>query len=409
LKQVALTGMGIVSPFGVGSELFQDALVTGRGAACPITRFKLKDWCNVKLAATVPQFSLEDLTKDTKESKRASPQLQLAWAAMYLAMKDSNLDLSNKLNERTGLFAGYGRFGTERMEDLLGKLLFGKFKELLPVRIESLHPHGTTAHLGYLYNIVGPTMTFCASCQSGIQALDAALTNLKLGKIEIAIVLAADLISNFQFHAEAAAGILSPETNPKMVPRPYDREADGQLLSEGAVALVFEHPESAIERGARIRARLVELKTIIDTCPFPPESLKWDMSPALSQLFKNLDLTDLNLLCADGRGIPYWDQVESRAIEKALGASSDKIPVTSIHGNLGHAGGTSSLFQIAATTLSMEQSIISPINNLDHTAEGCNLDFVTMKPRHSRINKALVVSHSWAGDHNALLMQGALS
>jgi len=403
---ILLTGIGLVSPFGLGVEPFARALENGESAIKLNTRFPIKDWCQARLAATVPDFSLEELTGNSKESGRAAPLLRLAWAAMHSALEDAGLVLDDALRERTGIFIGSSRFLTDSLEFFLDKLFSGQLKDVLPIRIEGFHPHGPAVHLSYLYKIVGPTLTFAASCQSGIQALEAAMLYLARDHIDVAVVLSSDTLSPFEFHAEAAAGILSSVIDPGFAPRPYDRKADGTVLSEGAVALVLERSGDARARGAKIRAQIAEFETLVGPAPFPPLPGKHlNMDQATKRLFCRIDLTELDLIHADGRGIPAMDSAESRGIFKALGKAADMVPVTSIQGSTGHTGGTSALFRVVSTALILSSSTIPPIRNLEHPAEGCDLDYVMGKARRAKVEQAVVLSHGWGGYHSALLMR----
>ena len=403
---IVLTGMGVVSPFGLGVEVFKKAVEERESAAKEINSFEIKDWCRARLAAMVPKFSLEELIKNPKEASRASPQLRLAWAALHLALEDAGLAFDGTSQERVGIFVGTSRFLADRLEYMLERILTGKVVEILPIRIDWIHPHGTTAQLSYIYKIVGPTLTFAASCQSGIQALESAMLYLKANIVDIALVLSSDTLSPFQFHTEAAAGILSSETNPNLVPRPYDRAADGMVLAEGAAALILEREGDARARQADIQARIAELKTTVEPIPFPPLSNKhWDMTRSITRLFECLDSTELDLIHANGRGIPEFDLAESQGIQKALNKNADRIPVTSIQGSMGHAGGTSALFQIVSTVLSIASSAIPPIRNLEHAAGSCDLNYVTDKPMRTKVGQGAVLSHGWGGHHSSVLIR----
>jgi 3-oxoacyl-[acyl-carrier-protein] synthase II len=410
-SDIVLTGIGLVSPFGLGVEPFEKGLENGDSAIKEVTRFELQEWCSASLSATVPDFPLhgqnfllEELTGNTKESMRASPQIRLAWISAHIALDDAGIVLDDTLCQRAGIFVGLSRFGMDPLEFILERSSSGRLAEIMPLRPEWIHPHGVAAHLSYLYQIVGPCLTFSASCQSGIQALETAMLYLATDHIDVALVLSTDTISRFQFHVEAAAGILSPERDPNMAPRPYDQNADGIVLSEGGIALILERINDAYSRSARIRAKIVALETSVEPARFPPladEQQEMD----LTQLLNHVNPKELDLIHADGRGIPGLDRAESKGIRKVFGKFADDIPVTSIQGSMGHAGGTSALFQVVSTALIFESSLIPPIRNLENPAEGCDLDYVTGKSRRARVNQAVVLSHGWGGHHSALVLK----
>ena len=146
-SDIVLTGRGVISPFGLGWEPFEKALQSRQSAVKPLTRFQRENWCRAQLAATVPEFSLEKLTSNPKESSRAVPLLRLAWAAMHFALEDARIVMEYPLTERVGIFVGLGRFVFDRVEYIFDKILTGKVHEVLPIRVEGIHPHGTAVHL----------------------------------------------------------------------------------------------------------------------------------------------------------------------------------------------------------------------------------------------------------------------
>jgi 3-oxoacyl-[acyl-carrier-protein] synthase II len=403
---IAISGVGIVSPFGPGVEPFLRSLEKSESAVRPLAldRFPVMDWCPVRLAAIVPDFSLEELTKNPKESARAWPLFRLAWAATHLALKDAGLVPDGTPQERIGIFVGISRFIVDYLEYLMERILFGRIPEILPIRIEKVHPHGIAGQLTYLYKIVGPTLTFSSACQSGVQALEAALTYLDLNLIDHAIVISSDTISSFWFHAEAASGSLSSENDPQLAPRPYDQNAEGAVMGEGAVTLILERERDARARGANIQARIVSLDSSANTSRFatyPQETP--DM--ALDPLFQRLDLSEIDLVYGDGRGIRRWDLAESKGIHRALGKHLDRVPVTSILGSTGHAGGTSFSFQIVAAIQSFISGVIPAIQNLEHPVLAEELDYVKGRARRSEVEEVVVLTHEQSGHHYALALR----
>jgi 3-oxoacyl-(acyl-carrier-protein) synthase len=207
-------------------------------------------------------------------------------------------------------------------------------------------------------------------------------------------------------HVEAAANFLSPQQDPDRAPRPYDLNADGAVLSEGGATLIVEKGSFARSRGAKVRGRIISLATVnLPTRFYPVGDFSKNMEMALARLFSSTDTQALDLICGDGRGIPGMDRAEAIGIRRTLGKLSDKVPITSIQGSLGHAGGTSAMFQIIATAWALDSSLIPPIRNFEKPAPGCDLDFVFGKARKSRVSQALVLSHGWGGHHSALVLQ----
>ena len=399
-----ISGIGIVSPWGSGLEPFTRALAENANAVRPLTRFPVKDWCTARLAATVPDFSLEELTQNPKESSRAWPLFRLAWAATHLALQDAGLRSDGTWQERTGIFVGMSRFIVDYLEFLLERMLFGRIPEILPLRIEKVHPHGISGQLSYLYKIVGPTLTFAAGSLSATQALEAALTYLDLSLIDRAVIISSDTISPFWFHAEAAAGTLTSENDPGQAPRPYDRKADGTVLGEGAVALILEREADARARGANIRARIVSLDSITEPFSANP-SLTKGQPMLLAPLFQSFKLSEIDLVYADGRGIRHWDLAESRGIHQALGNSVDRVPITCVQGSTGYTGGTSFFFQIVSAAQSLASGEIPAIRNLENPVSEEKLDYVKGKARFSKIEEVVVLAHGDNRNHHALVLR----
>ncbi len=410
---IVITGMGLVSPFGLGEEPFAEGLKKNQSAIRRVTRFPLKDWCRPQLAAEVKDFpfygrneALEDLTGNLKESERAFPRLRLVWASLALALKDAGLALDARMRERTGIFVGLSRLSIDSLEFFLERSSAGRLAEIMPFRLERVHPHGVAGHLSHLYQIVGPCLSFPASCQSALQALETAMLCLENGLIDLALVLSTDTISRFLFHAEAAAGLLSAQPDPDRAPRPYDDNADGAVLSEGGAALVLEKAGGALGRGARIRARISALETVFEPAPFPPlKAGDYQMGAALSRLFERFDASRLDLIYGGGRGIQDLDRSEAESLQRILGNRADRVLVTSVQGGLGHAGGTGALFQTMAAVWSLESGWIPAIRNLENPTGGCQLNYVTGNARQAAVNRVLVLTYGWGGSHSALVLQ----
>lgn len=405
-NDLVITGLGVISPLGLGLEPLVEALAQGASAVRPLTRFPVKPWTQARLAATVPDFSLAEVTGNPKESARASPLFKLAWAAAHLALQNANLPLGGGLGERTGIFVGLSWFIAEYLERLLQKGHEGRFQEILPIRIENIHPYGSAGQLSYLYKILGPTLTFSAAGQSAIQALEAALLCFERRRIDIALVLSSDVLSPYRFHCEAAAGIVSASSDPEHAPRPYDRGADGAVPSEGAVALVLERGREARARGAKILGQVRELRTLSRPSPFPPAPEGIGYPPeTLTGLLNRLDGDRIGVIYGDGKGIPALDEAEASGLRQALGSRAPRVPLTSIQGCLGDAAGTSALFQVAAMVQSLTSSLIFPIRNLERPFCGEELDYVVGQPRRAELEVAMGLSHGWGGGHSLILLQ----
>jgi len=405
-NDVVITGLGVISPLGLGREPLVEALAQGVSAVRPLTRFPVEPWTQARLAATVPDFSLEEVTGNPKESARASPLFKFAWAAAHLALQNANLALEGELRERTGIFVGLSWFIAEYLERLLKKKHEGRLHEILPIRIENIHPYGSAGQLSYLYKIVGPTLTFSAAGQSAIQALEAALLYFERGRIDTALVLSPDVLSPYRFHCEAAAGLVSSSSDPENAPRPYDQGADGAVPSEGAVALVLERGQAARARGAKIWAQVRELRTLSRPSRFPPAPEGIGYPPeTLTGLLNQLDWDRISVIYGDGKGIPSLDEAEARGIRQALGSHAPRVPLTSVQGCLGDAAGTSALFQVAAMVQSLSSSLIFPIRNLERPFCGQELDYVVGQSRRAEIELAVGLSYGWGGSHSLILLQ----
>ncbi len=396
----------MVSPFGLGLKPFQKGTAEGRSAVS-LVPFHTREWCKSLLAATVQDFSLEDLTGNSKEFRRASPQLRFAWAAVHLALLDSSLTLEGELLERTGLFVGLSRFFVDRLEYLFGKLLTNRVHEILPLQVDFSHPNGTAAHLTYLYNIYGPALTYCASCQSGIKALESAMHMLDTNVIDVAIVLSVDVLTPFQFHSEASAGILSSETDMNSHPRPFDKDADGSVPGEGAVALILERAGDSKARKSKNWGHIKSLTTLNEPVPFPPLDDKYSDSVAQSsrKLLKNYNLNELDFLHVDGRGIKLLDNALYRGIQLAFTNKASTLPITSIQGSIGHTGGSNGLFQLVSTVLALHSSSIPPIRNLERPCGHNDLDYVKGESRQAKLRQGLALSFGWGGQYSTIQMR----
>ena len=403
--EIAIAGIGVVSPFGLGMDCFHSALKSGKSSIKQIYRFPVKKWCPSTLGAFVPEFDLEELTGIPQKTRRLAPISKLALAAAHLALDDSEIPLNEELAKNTGIFVGLSRFIMDQAEYFLQSIFSGKVHELLPIRPESLHPHGPAVQLSQRYGITGPTITFPGSCVSGIHALETARMYLSTRRINLAIVISTDSLSNFQFHMEGASGILSSVKVPGFAPRPFDQKADGCVLSEGSVALILARQEDIKKQGPKMWGLITGSNSLIEHRLLPYQANEaYDFSVIMNKLFSGLKQNDIDMITTDARGIPALDLAQSIGIRNAF-EDNNKIPITSIQGHTGHAGGTSALFNIVSSILAMNSSQVPQILNLEQPPKEYNLNYVIKKPLKANVNKAAVLTHGWGGHHKAIFLR----
>jgi 3-oxoacyl-[acyl-carrier-protein] synthase II len=426
MRRVAVTGLGVVAPNGVGKEAFWSACVNGRSGVGPVRSFDASGH-PVQVAAEVPEF---DVTQYVPGAHRKSLKImgraaRFGVAAAGLAVRDSGLDLGREDPERVGVVMGTGvvpidlpevapliveacREGGRLSPDRLGRHGSGA---LFPLWILKYLPNMTAAHISMIHGAQGPNSTITTACAAGTQAIGEAFRLIARGDADIMLAGGSDSrIDPLLLLAYHALGALSPaQRPPEEVSRPFDGQRDGFVLGEGAGVLVLEEMGRARKRGAVIYAEVLGVGSSFDayavTKPDPEargaaRAIRWALREA------RVDPRDVDYINAHGTSTRLNDLMETLAVKHVFNGTAEGLPMSAIKSMIGHLIGAAGAVEAVALTLTLHDGVLPPTINHTTPDPQCDLDYVPNCAREVPVRTAVSTSFGFGGQNAALVMRG---
>ena len=408
-REVVVTGLGLVTPIGIGVEPFWDSLVGGRSGAGPITRFDAEAY-SVRIAAEVSDFEPTNWM-EPREVARTDRFCQMGIAAGCLAWDDAELD--DRVDPaRVGVIVGSGIGGLETIEEQHDALKRGGPRRVSPFMVPRLMPNGAAAAIAMRFGLKGTNYGIVSACATGAHAIGEALHVLRAGRADVMIAGGCEAaLTPLSVAAFARMGALSSRNEePERASRPFDRDRDGFVFGEGAGVLVLESAEHAAARRAEPIARLMGYGATADafhvTQPDPEgagatEAMKLALDDA------GVAPSDVDYVNAHGTSTPYNDRIETVAIKRAFGNEAKRLAVTSTKSQTGHLLGAAGAVEAAASALILRRGVIPATINLDRADPDCDLDYVADGPRDDAPSVGISNSFGFGGQ-NACLVIGAM-
>jgi len=412
-RRVAVTGLGLVTPVGIGTEETWRALLAGVSGIGPITRFDASEF-STRFAGEVRGF---DPTRwiSAREAKSSMSDLfiQFAMAAGTMAMDDSGLVLEGELAERAGCFIGSGMGGVATIEAThLALQAKGPRHGISPFFVTQIIINLAAGQLSIKYGAKGPCYGQVSACSSGAHAIGDAFRLIQRGEADAMICGGSEaVVTPLGVGGFAAMRALSTRNAaPALACRPFDLERDGFVLSEGAGVLVLEELEHATKRGARIHAVLEGYAANADahhiTAPAEEgEGIQRCMRAALKDA--NLNVDSIDYVNAHGTSTKMNDATETLAIKKVFGDHAHKLMVSSTKSMTGHLLGAAGGVEAAFSVLAVARGQIPPTINYATPDPECDLDYVPNVARDVMVRHALTNSFGFGGA-NACLIFGRL-
>ncbi len=404
-RRVVITGMGLVTSLGNKVEKVWGDLCDGKSgiSTLPDTfadfRSRIAGWC--------PDFT-PDGYLDPKESKRIDRFSQMALVSAIDAVKDSGLDFSREIDDRSGVVIGCGVGGLgeiERQQDRLRKM--GPSK-VLPMTIPKIMLNAASSHVSMLYGIHGPTYGIATACASANNAMIDAYKMICLNELDIVITGGTEsAVTELGVSGFCAMHALSCRNDePEKASRPFDINRDGFVMAEGSGILIFEELERAKKRGANIYGEVLGYGISSDACHITqPDDQGIYAGKAILSTFKNAEISpdQIDYINAHGTSTKLGDLAEVAAIKRAFGDDlAKKISISSTKSATGHLLGGSGGVEIIFSLLAIRDGIIPPTINLEEQDPACDLDFTPLTAREKKINT--VISNSFGfGGHNACI------
>ncbi len=410
-RRVVVTGLGLITPLGLGTEAFWEGLTAPRRVVGPITRFDASGF-TTRIAAEVKEFDPAQFM-ERKDARRASRFIQFAIAATTLALQDAQLQITDANREQVGVLIGSGIGGIDYMDTQVRALERhgpDRVSPFLPAMMISDMASGMVSiHFG----VKGPNLCAVTACSTGADAIGLAMRLIQYGDAEVMLAGGAEAaIEPIGIAGFCAARAMSTRNDdPEHASRPFDAQRDGFVMGEGAGVLVLEPLEHAQARGAHIYAELLGYGMTADayhiTQPDPEgDGAMRAMRKALHDA--QLQPTDIHYINAHGTSTRYNDAKETLAIKRLFGEYAYQLPVSSTKSVTGHLLGAAGAVEAAACILALRHQTIPPTINYEHPDPECDLDYVPNAPRPA--NLRYVMSNSFGfGGHNSVLVFGAMS
>ncbi|MBN2683731.1 MAG: beta-ketoacyl-[acyl-carrier-protein] synthase family protein [Pontiellaceae bacterium] len=404
--RVVVTGMGIVSPCGIGLEPFWDSLINCKSGIGPITRFDASDF-PVKIAGEVKNFDMRDYFGPKCRPKRYSFQTQYALAACQQALNQAELTpymLSRE--EVTPVIMGVASSATHLVEDGID-VLNRRGASKTPMTVRSIPPAATAGAISQVFGFQISATTISDCCPSGLDAVNEAARMIRDGRTDLVIAGAADsYVTPITVAGFSAVRLTSSSTDfpPEQISRPFDLHRTGAVFSEGSGFLVLERLDSALARGATPLMEIASGARFTD--PLGCEELE-GMSKSMTSALKNAGIypEQVDYICADAASQPTLDLYETNMIKKVFGTQAHKTPISSIRGVMGHALASSSLMQLITCALAIKHKLIPPTANLTCPDPACDLDYVPLIPRQALINTAIINSRGMAKENSTVVVR----
>ncbi|MCO6438843.1 MAG: beta-ketoacyl-ACP synthase II [Phycisphaerae bacterium] len=405
-KRVVITGMGAVTPFGIGVDPLWDGLVQGRSGIRPVSLFDASGF-DVRIGGEIPSFQ-PDQYLDRKLVKRLDRFSTLAMIAADEALRASGLDVSRENPRRLAAIIGSGIGGMNELEEQFTRLAEKGPGKVSAFTIPKLMVNAAAGNISIQYGAKGESIAVSTACASATNAMGIALHRIRRGEADVIFTGGSEAaLTPLALAAFASMKALSSRNDqPEVASRPFDRDRDGFVLAEGAGVLIFEELEHARQRGANILAEVIGFATTCDAehLTQPAESGA-GAAEAMRLALEDAHVapSDVDYINAHGTGTPLGDVAETTAIKQVFGSAASRLVVSSTKSSVGHSLGASGGVEAVACIRAIHNATIPPTINLDHPAEGCDLDYCPNTARDARVRIAMSNSFGFGG-HNACIV-----
>jgi 3-oxoacyl-[acyl-carrier-protein] synthase II len=407
-KRVVVTGMGLITPLGIGVQKTWDALLEGRSGIRRITQFDAEQF-PTKIAGEVEGFNPEDYI-ELKDIKKMDRFIHFALAASQMAMEDSGLKIDDGNAERVGVIIGSGIGGLHTIEHYHSVMLEKGPRRISPFFIPMLVVNLASGQVSIRYGAKGPNSALVTACATGTHSIGDAFRIIQRGDADAMIAGGAEAVITplgiGGFNAMKALSTRNDE--PEKASRPFDMNRDGFIMGEGAGILILESLENAEERGARIYGEIAGYGMTADayhiTSPPPGgEGAARCMAVALNDA--GVTPLEVDYINAHGTSTRHGDELETYAIKKVFGEHAYKLAVSSTKSMTGHLLGAAGGVEAVISLLSIYNDVVAPTTNLDNPDPECDLDYVPHKARKMTVNSALTNSFGFGGTNACLLLK----
>ncbi len=407
-RKVVVTGIGMISPLGTGTEKTWEGLLDGRSGIGKITQFDSTGF-PCQIAGEVQDFEVDRFI-EIKEQKKMDRFIHLGIAAAIMAMDDSKLKITKDNAERVGVIVGSGMGGLSTIERYHSVILEKGPKKVTPFFIPMVIINLAAGQIAIRFGVKGPNSAVATACASGTHSIGDAFRIIQRGEVDAVIAGGTEaVISPLGVGGFTAMRALSTRNNePERASRPFDKDRDGFVMGEGAGILILEEMEHAVNRGARIYAELIGYGMTGDAYHFTTPSPNGEGAARCMQaalMDSGIKPEEVNYINAHGTSTKYNDELETAAIKKIFGKHAYKLAVSSTKSMTGHLLGASGGLEGVITVLSIFNNIAPPTINLENPDPECDLDYVPHKARLMDISVAMSNSFGFGGTNASIVFR----
>ncbi|HHI76386.1 MAG TPA: beta-ketoacyl-[acyl-carrier-protein] synthase II [Gammaproteobacteria bacterium] len=407
-RRVVVTGLGLVSPVGLDVASGWESILAGRSGIQPITHFDVEPF-SVHFGGPIYGFEVEKYISK-KEARKMHPFIHYGIGAGVQAIEDAGLEVTDENRRRIGVSIGSGIGGIGGIEQAYEAYLKGGPRKISPFFVPANIINMVSGNLSIMYGLKGPNLSLVSACATGTHAIGDAMRMIQYGTVDVMVAGGAEMATSpTGLGGFAAARALSTRNDdPQAASRPWDRDRDGFVLSDGAGVVVLEELEHARARGARIYAELIGSGMNSDayhmTSPSPGgEGAAECMQLALEDA--GIDPEQVDYINAHGTSTPAGDVAETKAVKRAFGDHAYKLAVSSTKSMTGHMLGAAGGAEAVFTILAIRDQVMPPTINLDNPDEECDLDYVPHTAREAKIEVALSNSFGFGGTNGTLVFR----
>jgi 3-oxoacyl-[acyl-carrier-protein] synthase II len=408
VKRVVVTGLGAVSPLGIGVPALWDGLIAGRSGVRRVQHFDTEN-LTVKIAAEVPDFDPKAFM-DPKSVRRMDRFAHFAIAGTREALAHAKLEITDENRDRVAVVMNTGGGGIPTIESNVTAMAVHGPSRVGPLVIPMFAPNMASSQVSIAFGIQGPTITSAAACASGVQAFVDAVRLLQAGEADFVVtggteagITPVALTSLSNMHA-----LSRRNDDPQGASRPFDRERDGFVFGEGAGVLILETEEHAVRRGASVFAEALGGALTSDAFHLTaPEPSGRGARKAMTNALKRAEMEphELDYIAAHATATQIGDIAETRAIKEALGDHARQIAISANKSMIGHLLGAAGAISAVACVMAIQDGIVPPTINLDHPDPDCDLDYVPNVARKLPVRAAMVNGFGFGGQNASTIFR----
>jgi 3-oxoacyl-[acyl-carrier-protein] synthase II len=407
-RRVVVTGLGLITPVGNNVTEAWSNIIAGVSGIAPLTHFDTTDF-SVRFGGSIRDFNVEDYIS-RKDAKKMDPFIHYGMAAGIQAIEDSGLEITEENAHRVGVAIGSGIGGLPGIEKGTHIITEGGPRKISPFYVPSNIINMISGHLSIKYGAKGPNFAIVTACSTGTHNIGDAGRLIEYGDADVMIAGGAEMsTSPTGLAGFANARALSTNNDdPQGASRPWDKDRDGFVLSDGAGVVVLEEYEFAKKRGANIYAELIGYGMSGDAYHMTLPSKGGEGAARCMQNAINnagIEVTDMDYINAHGTSTPAGDVIESTAIENVFGNHAGKIAVSSTKSMIGHLLGAAGGVEAVFSALAIRDQVAPPTINLDNQDPECRLDYVPHESRDMKIDVVLSNSFGFGGTNGSLIFR----